>query len=120
MSRQIQDENDEDDGGSDGETDARQQSDQSRITLKEWMDELNTRSVQQFGKTLRVGLEPFQQIVGSTVYELAFVYDPDGTLIEFVLQGKTLDQQVSSGWDPIVLDENNKDINNDGEQFWKT
>mmetsp|Transcript_32444 Transcript_32444/g.79081 ORF Transcript_32444/g.79081 Transcript_32444/m.79081 type:complete len:85 (+) Transcript_32444:341-595(+) len=84
------------------------------------MDELNARSAQKFGKTLRVGLEPFQQIVGSTVYELAFVYDPDGTLIEFVLQGKTLDQQVSSGWDPIVLDENNKDINNDGEQFWKT
>lgn len=119
MSRKIQDENNDNSGRSGEEVNTRLQPVQGQMKLKVWMDELNTRSLEEFGKTVRVGLEPFQQIIGNTVYELAFVYDPDGMLIEFVLQSKTLNQQVSSGWDPIVLDENNKDINNDGQEFWK-
>lgn len=68
-------------------------------TLAGWMDRLNQKSIQMFGKTLRVALEPQQQIIGGSVYELAFIYDADGCLIEFLHEGKRLPQNVSSGWE---------------------
>ena len=68
--------------------------------LQEWMDDLNGLSVATFGKTLRVALSPTKRIVGREVYEMAFVYDADGTLLELLNHSGTLEQDVESGWTP--------------------
>jgi len=68
--------------------------------LSEWIDVLNQRSVETFGKTLRVAVEPMQQMIGSGVYELAFLYDADGALIELLHQQAKLPQKITSGWEP--------------------
>ena len=75
------------------------------------MDALDDRSRQQFNKTMRLALPPFQQRIGSSVYELAFVYDADGCLVEFlhcVTEGESaaavsadgVDDDMASGWKP--------------------
>ena len=68
--------------------------------LQEWMDDLNGLSVEAFGRTLRVALGPTKRIVGREVYEMAFVYDADGTLLELLNHSGTLEQEVESGWTP--------------------
>jgi catechol 2,3-dioxygenase-like lactoylglutathione lyase family enzyme len=70
--------------------------------LADWMSILNTTSVERFGKTLRVALEPQQQIIGRGVYELAFLFDADGCLVELLHQQSVLPQSVNvqSGWEP--------------------
>ena len=67
--------------------------------LSEWMQDLNATSWTRFGKSLRVALEPRQQIIGNGVYELGFIYDADGALVEFVYKQSDLEQEVESGWD---------------------
>lgn len=67
--------------------------------LLEWMQDLNQTSMREFGKGLRVALEPRQQIIGDSVYELAFLYDADGALVELLHRQSNVEQQVSSGWD---------------------
>jgi catechol 2,3-dioxygenase-like lactoylglutathione lyase family enzyme len=69
-------------------------------SLQSWMDLLNEKSVQQFGKTLRVALPPRQQIIGDTVYELAFLYDADGCLVELLHEQSKLNRTIESGWEP--------------------
>lgn len=67
--------------------------------LSELMQDLNATSVEQFGRGLRVALEPRQQIIGKHVYELAFLFDADGALIEFVHKQSDVEQEVASGWE---------------------
>jgi catechol 2,3-dioxygenase-like lactoylglutathione lyase family enzyme len=68
--------------------------------LTEWLDSLNEKSMEMFGKTLRVALQPQQQLIGSSVYELAFLYDADGALVELLHKQKDLPQRIESGWEP--------------------
>lgn len=68
--------------------------------LGDWMQDLNERSKALFGKSLRVALEPRQQIIGKRVYELAFLYDADGGLIELLHEQSELEQSLDSGWEP--------------------
>ncbi|KAL7541433.1 hypothetical protein ACHAXR_010931 [Thalassiosira sp. AJA248-18] len=68
--------------------------------LQEWMDDLNALSVDKFGKTLRVALSPTKRIIGKEVYEMAFLYDADGTLVELLNHSGTLAQEVGDGWEP--------------------
>ena len=70
-------------------------------SLQEWMNHLNQRSIAVFGKTLRIAVPPRQQLIGNTVYELAFLYDADGSLVELLHKQKELPQTISSGWDPL-------------------
>jgi catechol 2,3-dioxygenase-like lactoylglutathione lyase family enzyme len=72
------------------------------VTLANWMSRLNAASVERFGKTLRVALEPQQQIIGRTVYELAFLFDADGCLVELLNLKSVLPPTVNvqSGWEP--------------------
>jgi hypothetical protein len=73
----------------------------SITNLADYLDWLNEQSVTKFGKTLRVALRPQQQIIGQSVYELAFIYDADGSLIEFIRrQDGDLQQVLDSGWEP--------------------
>jgi catechol 2,3-dioxygenase-like lactoylglutathione lyase family enzyme len=68
--------------------------------LSDWIDDLNARSLKKFGKTLRIAVEPRQQIIASGVYELAFLYDADGALIELLWKQSELTQELASGWEP--------------------
>lgn len=75
--------------------------------LAGWMAKLNQTSFERFGRSLRVALPPRQQMIGQSVYELAFIYDADGSLIEFLHKQGEVSQSMSSGWDPW-----------DGTGFW--
>jgi catechol 2,3-dioxygenase-like lactoylglutathione lyase family enzyme len=74
----------------------------STVSLADWMSRLNATSVELFGKTLRVALEPQQQIIGRNVYELAFLFDADGCLVELLNLKSVLPLTVNvqSGWEP--------------------
>ncbi len=84
----------------------------NNASLSMWLQALNTTSLQRFGKSLRIAMEPRQQIIGQGVYELAFLYDPDGCLVEILAKINDLPQSVSSGWEPW----NGKDFHNAFQQ----
>ncbi|KAL9181828.1 hypothetical protein ACHAXT_012171 [Thalassiosira profunda] len=68
--------------------------------LQEWMDDLNALSIERFGKSLRVALSPVKRIIGKEVYEMAFLYDADGALVELLNHSGTLEQEMDDGWAP--------------------
>eukprot|EP00585_Thalassiosira_rotula_P010086 CAMPEP_0196137540 /NCGR_PEP_ID=MMETSP0910-20130528/5493_1 /TAXON_ID=49265 /ORGANISM="Thalassiosira rotula, Strain GSO102" /LENGTH=303 /DNA_ID=CAMNT_0041398009 /DNA_START=42 /DNA_END=953 /DNA_ORIENTATION=+ len=69
--------------------------------LQEWLDDLNALSVDKFGRTLRVALSPTKRIIGREVYEMAFLYDADGSLVELLNHSGTLEQEMKmDGWEP--------------------
>jgi catechol 2,3-dioxygenase-like lactoylglutathione lyase family enzyme len=70
------------------------------VSLSDWLDNLNEKSLKVFGKTVRIALKPQQQLIGRGVYELAFLYDADGVLIELLNKQKDLSQEIDSGWEP--------------------
>lgn len=73
---------------------------QNFTSLADYIQDLNRTSMQKFGKMIRVAVQPRQQIIGQTVYELAFLYDADGCLIELLFQQDELAQTLDSGWEP--------------------
>jgi catechol 2,3-dioxygenase-like lactoylglutathione lyase family enzyme len=52
------------------------------ISLSEFLGFLNDTSYELYGKGLRLAVEPQKQAIGDRIYETAFLYDPDGSLIE--------------------------------------
>jgi catechol 2,3-dioxygenase-like lactoylglutathione lyase family enzyme len=68
--------------------------------LSEYLVHVNQTSIEKFGKGLRIALDPRQQIIGRYVFELAFLYDADGTVLELLNLIKVLDRVVDSGWEP--------------------
>lgn len=68
--------------------------------LDQFLLQINQESLEIFGKTLRIAMQPKQQVIGSQVFELAFVYDADGVVVELMRYIKDLDQTVQSGWEP--------------------
>ena len=68
--------------------------------LEKFLNQVSKESVKEFGKTLRIALKPEQKVIGSQVYEVAFVYDADGSILELVRYIKDLGQNVQSGWEP--------------------
>jgi hypothetical protein len=68
--------------------------------LDQFLEDVNKDSLEKFNKTLRVAVSPRQQVIGSQVYELAFIYDADGCVLELLRYIKELKQDVSSGWEP--------------------
>ena len=69
-------------------------------TLAMYLEQLNAASLQRFGKSLRIALQPKQQLIGNEVFELAFLYDADGCLIELLHKQTELTQSIDSGWEP--------------------
>ncbi len=51
--------------------------------LPQWIETLRSRLLEQ-DQSLKVLLEPTQQMIGDRVYEVAFVADADGLPIEFL------------------------------------
>jgi hypothetical protein len=68
--------------------------------LTTWLTALNQTSIAQWKRALRVALAPQQQMIGQEVYELAFLYDADGALVELLHKQAVLEQTVDSGWEP--------------------
>lgn len=66
--------------------------------LQQWLDYLNGRSKEAFGKTLRIAVKPMEQIIGQHLYQLAFIYDSDGAIIELLYQQKKYKQEMIDGW----------------------
>ena len=73
---------------------------QGMSSLSEWVAMLHAKSLHMFGKRLRVALVPQQQILGNAVYELAFLFDADGALVELLHKQNDLPQRIDPGWEP--------------------
>jgi catechol 2,3-dioxygenase-like lactoylglutathione lyase family enzyme len=69
-------------------------------TLSQWIGHVNEMSMELFGKNLRVALEPKQQTIGGAVFELAFLYDADGCLVELLRYQSDLPMQLGPDYDP--------------------
>jgi hypothetical protein len=88
--------------------------------LQLWLNRLNDTSVATFGKTIRLAIPPRSLWVGnghlSGVYEIAFIYDNIGCLLELIhKQGEIFTSidtnekypdnknlnSISSGWEPL-------------------
>jgi hypothetical protein len=68
--------------------------------LDQYLDDVNEVSKERFGKTLRIAKKPYQKAIGNQVFELCFLYDADGCIMELVRYIKDLDQSIQSGWEP--------------------
>ena len=68
--------------------------------LHQFLEDINEESKAQFGKALNVALDPRQQVIGNQVFELCFLFDADGCIVELVRYIKDLDQNIQSGWEP--------------------
>ncbi|KAL7461671.1 hypothetical protein ACHAXS_002082 [Conticribra weissflogii] len=87
-------------GGEDDDDSHESASSCSLYNLQEWMEDLNTSSIRKFGKSLRVAVKPTKRIIGRDVYEMAFLYDADGALVELLNWSGRLEQDVGDGWIP--------------------
>lgn len=56
---------------------------QTALSLPAWLDHLQQQAANH-GKAITVLLEPQQQMIGSSVYEVAFIADADGLPLEFL------------------------------------
>lgn len=79
--------------------------------LDRWLGRVGERSQRRFGKALRIALTPRVRLIGRERYEVAFLYDADGGLIELVRrlpwgEGETARE---SGWDDV----------DDGRIIWR-
>ncbi|OEU22156.1 Glyoxalase/bleomycin resistance protein/dioxygenase, partial [Fragilariopsis cylindrus CCMP1102] len=62
----------------------------NNLLLSVWMESLNEKSLKLSQKSLRIALEAEQFMVGNIVYERAFIYDADGSLIELLRKATVL------------------------------
>lgn len=74
------------------------------IPLENFIQRLQKVSFDRFKRTVRVAVHPYTQIIGKAVYELAFVYDADGSLIELLhlqslREGRPLTMDPWEPWD---------------------
>lgn len=70
-------------------------------SLQAFLDDLEEKSLVKFGKKLRHVVPVYETIIGAYVYELAFIQDADGCLVEFLFLKSPTSVQVSDGWDPM-------------------
>jgi catechol 2,3-dioxygenase-like lactoylglutathione lyase family enzyme len=91
----------DDDNNSNNNNNNNNNNDNNNLLLSVWMKSLNEKSLKLFQKSLRVALEAEQFMVGNIVYERAFIYDADGSLIELLRKATELPQYIDplSGWD---------------------
>jgi catechol 2,3-dioxygenase-like lactoylglutathione lyase family enzyme len=87
---------------------------QSQYQLQEWIHDINTTSIKTYNKTIQYAtpittLHITKRIIGKQVYEIAFIYDADGTIIELVyycgdisppLNSNTTNPAMADGWEP--------------------
>lgn len=69
-------------------------------SLEEWMKVVNSTSYERFQKSIRTAIPIQEQLIGSNVYDVAWIYDADGAAIELLYLKSTLNQTILSGWLP--------------------
>lgn len=52
--------------------------------IPSWLSQLKDKFAQSQFESLKVLLEPMQQMIGNTVYEVTFIADADGLPLEFI------------------------------------
>lgn len=73
--------------------------DSGEDSLADYLVALNKKSEQLFSRSVKLVLPPYQQMIGDEVYELAFVGDPDGVLVELIRYQATLpNPPTQSDW----------------------
>jgi len=97
-----------------------QQQQQQQYQLKEWIHDINTTSFTKYNKTILYATPPLttsqpytyitKRIIGNKVYEIAFIYDADGTIIELLYycgditpllnSNNTTATAMADGWEP--------------------
>ena len=92
---------------------------QYQYQLKEWIHDINTTSITTYNKTILYATPPLttsqpytyitKRIIGNKVYEIAFIYDADGTIIELLyycgdvtppLNSNNTTATMADGWEP--------------------
>uniref|UniRef100_A0A7S2NZB2 VOC domain-containing protein n=1 Tax=Leptocylindrus danicus TaxID=163516 RepID=A0A7S2NZB2_9STRA len=73
----------------------------SEYGLGEWLTDLEGESKEMFGKTLRIAMGPTTRTIGKNVYDLAFLYDADGALVELLNHVTTRPETSESGWEKV-------------------
>ena len=68
------------------------------VGLGAFLAQLNSRSEAIFDRSVRLVIEPYQQLIGQDVFEVAFVADPDGVLLEVLALNATLEHQLDLAW----------------------
>lgn len=74
------------------------------IPLVDFFEQLQKKSIDRFNKTIRVAVEQYTQIIDEMVYELAFLFDADGSLVELLhrsseRQSQTVMEDPWQAWD---------------------
>lgn len=72
------------------------------IPLEEFLDNLNEISHKRFGKRMRLALwPPKQQRIGMAgLFDVAFLHDADGCLVELIYKVSNVSSKIESGWEP--------------------
>ncbi|CAN0297257.1 unnamed protein product [Ectocarpus sp. 12 AP-2014] len=66
--------------------------------MKGFLSELNRQSEDAFGMSVRLVVSPYEQRIGQEIFDLAFVMDADGVLLELVHKKDTLDIDMPQAW----------------------
>eukprot|EP00752_Nemacystus_decipiens_P018377 g16486.t1 len=67
--------------------------------LKAFLSELNRQSEDAFGMSVRLVVSPYEQRIGQDVFDLAFIMDADGVLLELLHKKDTLDVDMPQACD---------------------
>ena len=74
--------------------------------LQDWLYDLEEESKQKFKKTLRIAAEPMTRTIGYDVYDIAFIYDTDGVLVELLNHITTVKNgSIRSSWNALSNDD---------------
>ncbi|KAJ8600820.1 hypothetical protein CTAYLR_006422 [Chrysophaeum taylorii] len=67
-------------------------------SLGDFLQELNDDSERLFQRSLKLVLPPYQQMIGQDVFELAFVHDADGVLLELLRWQARIPNPMKPDW----------------------
>ena len=107
----VENENEDEDKNNNSESCAglRQADDYERNSeygLQDWLLDLEDESKRNFGKTLRIALEPTSRTIGLNVYDIAYLYDPDGALVEVLNYVTSVKEgSIRTSWEVMMDDD---------------
>lgn len=70
----------------------------SADSLGGYLKELNDQSERLFQRSVKLVLPPYQQMIGQDVFELAFINDADGVLLELLRFQTRLPNPMKPDW----------------------
>ena len=78
----------------------------AKYGLQDWLLDLEELSKEKFEKTLRIAVEPTTRTIGYDVFDIAFIYDPDGALVELLNHVTTVKAgSMRSSWNVLSDDD---------------